>query len=104
MKHECTMKTMCDFRAKQANKEVLISLAVYAAYFLWWYLSGYGIGNTDPEMYSYVFGFPSWFFYSCILGYPLITVILWLVVRVFFKEIPLDADIENTPSMNGEDN
>ncbi|NLW82151.1 MAG: YhdT family protein [Desulfovibrionales bacterium] len=98
------MNSMCDHRIKQANKESLISLAVYAVYFLWWYLSGYGIGDTDPDTYSYIFGFPSWFFYSCILGYPLITVILWLVVRLFFKEIPLDADVRNTSSMKGEDN
>lgn len=98
------MNSHRDHRIKQANKEALVSLAVYAVYFLWWYLSGYGIGNTDPETYSYIFGFPSWFFYSCILGYPLITVILWLVVRVFFKEIPLDADVQNTPPIKDEDN
>lgn len=98
------MNSDSDHRIKQANKEAMISLAVYAVYFLWWYISGYVIGNKDPETYSYIFGFPSWFFYSCILGYPLITVILWLVVRFFFKEIPLDANIQDTSSVKGENN
>ena len=96
------MDTNRNNRIRQANREALAALAVYALYFLWWYFSGYGIGDKDPETYSYVFGFPSWFFYSCILGYPLTTALLWLVVRMFFKEIPLDADIRDIPSMKGE--
>ena len=30
------------------------------------------------------------FFYSCVLGYPVMTLILWVVVRRFFADIPLD--------------
>lgn len=98
-----TMDTHQDHRIRQANREALAVLAVYALYFLWWYVSGYGLGNKDPETYSYIFGFPAWFFYSCILGYPLTTVLLWLVVRLFFKEIPLDADVQTPPPIQGED-
>lgn len=96
------MNSNCDHRIIQANKETLISPIVYILYFSWWYFSGYGIGDKDPETYSYIFGFPSWFFYSCILGYPLTTVLLWLVVRLFFKEIPLDAEVRDIPAMKGE--
>jgi uncharacterized membrane protein YhdT len=83
-----------DHRVKLANREALITLAVYALYFVWWYVFGYGMGNDDPGTYSYVLGFPAWFFYSCILGYPVITALLWVVVRLFFREIPLDADFD----------
>lgn len=81
-----------DKRGRQANREALLALAVYALYFAWWYACGYGLGSGDPETYDYVFGFPAWFFYSCIVGYPLITLLLWAVIRFLFRDIPLDAD------------
>ena len=81
-----------DRRFAQANKEALLSLGVYALYFVWWYVCAYGMGSGDPAQYSYVFGLPAWFFYSCLVGYPLITVLLWAVVRFGFKNMPLDDD------------
>jgi uncharacterized membrane protein YhdT len=90
-----------DKRCRQANREALLALAVYALYFAWWYVFGYGMGGGAPEEYGYVFGFPAWFFYSCIVGYPLITVLLWVVVRFFFKDIPLEADESNTEDGSG---
>ena len=41
-----------------------------------------------------MFGMPAWFFYSCVLGYPVMTLILWIVVRRFFADIPLDEEQE----------
>ncbi|MEG2004702.1 MAG: YhdT family protein, partial [Bilophila sp.] len=72
--------------------EALLSLGMYALYFVWWYVCAYGLGSGDPANYSYVLGMPAWFFYSCILGYPLLSFALWLMVRVFFKNIPLDEE------------
>lgn len=54
------------------------------------------MGEGDPEQYSYVFGMPEWFFYSCVVGYPVITVFLWGIVRFFFKEMPLDDEESDT--------
>ena len=88
-------------RLKQSNREALVTIGVYAIYFAWWYFFGYGMGNENPEVYTYVFGLPAWFFFSCILGYPLITVVLWVVIRMFFKEVPLDVD--NTEAPRQED-
>ena len=90
-----------DLRIKQANREALITLAVYGLYFVWWYVFGYGLGNEDPETYSYVFSFPAWFFYSCILGYPVITILLWIIVRLFFRDVPLDVDGEDEAGGGG---
>ena len=78
-------------RFAQANKEALITLGLYAVYFVWWYACAYGLGSGDPADYTYVLGFPAWFFYSCIAGYPLLTLALWLVIRCFFRDMPLDA-------------
>ena len=34
---------------RQANREALISLALYGIFFLWWYFSAYGAGDADRE-------------------------------------------------------
>jgi uncharacterized membrane protein YhdT len=83
-----------DKRYAQANKEAILALIAYAFYFLWWYVCAYGLGDGDPELYSYVLGLPAWFFYSCIVGYPLITLVLWCMVRFGFNNMPLEAETE----------
>jgi uncharacterized membrane protein YhdT len=74
---------------KSSNRETIIILGLYLLFFLWWYVTAYGFGD-DPSEYKYILGFPEWFFYSCIAGYAGISVILWIVVSFFFKEIDLD--------------
>ncbi|MDR1126174.1 MAG: YhdT family protein [Deltaproteobacteria bacterium] len=83
---------MADKRYQQADREALITLAMYVFFFVWWTASAFALGSGEPEEYSYVLGLPSWFFFSCILGYPVVTLLLWLVVRRFFKDMPLDTD------------
>lgn len=75
---------------RQADREALITLGLYVFFFLWWTVFAFGLGSRDPEDYSYVFGLPAWFFYSCVLGYPVMSLVLWIVVRRFFADIPLD--------------
>ena len=74
---------------KSSNRETIIILGLYLLFFLWWYVTAYGFGD-DPSEYKYILGFPEWFFYSCIAGYAGISVLLWIVVSFFFKEIDLD--------------
>ena len=83
-------------RYKQADREALIALGVYAFFFLWWTLFAFGLGSGDPEHYTYILDMPAWFFYSCVLGYPVVTVLLWVVIRVAFSDMPLD-DMEKLP-------
>ena len=75
---------------RQADREALITLGLYAFFFVWWTVFAFVLGSGDPEEYSYVWGLPAWFFYSCVLGYPVMTLVLWVVVRRFFADIPLD--------------
>lgn len=86
---------MANKRYKQADKEALITLGMYLFFFLWWTLFAFGLGSGDPAEYSYVFGLPAWFFYSCVLGYPVAALLLWAVVRLFFKDVSLE------PGRNG---
>ncbi|MCE5201278.1 MAG: YhdT family protein [Synergistaceae bacterium] len=76
---------------KTAKKETAIVLGLYVLFFVWWYVTAYGFGN-DPSEYRYVFGFPEWFFYSCIAGYAGISILLWIIVRLFFKDLPIDGE------------
>lgn len=80
-----------DHRFVQADREALWALAAYALYFLWWYLTAYGLGDGDPSGYGYTLGMPDWFFYSCVLGYPVACLLVWGLVRLCFKDMPLDA-------------
>lgn len=76
-------------RGKQIEKEAKITVAVYFFYFLWWYFFAY-YKSDNPEKYQYILGLPSWFFYSCILGFIILNIISYLVVKFFFKDIDLD--------------
>ncbi|MBQ9881299.1 MAG: YhdT family protein [Synergistes sp.] len=79
---------------RAAKRETLIVICLYVLFFAWWYITAYGFGD-DPSKYRFVFGFPEWFFYSCIAGYIGISVLLWLCVKLFFCELPLDDDEED---------
>lgn len=91
-----------DRRFAQANREALIALGAYGLYFLWWYAAAYGLGDGDPRSYSRIMGMPSWFFYSCIVGYPLITLFLWGLMRLFFQDMPLDDSGDEEENQGGE--
>ena len=48
---------------QQIKKEALASIALYVAFFIWWYVTGYGLAGTGtPQTYTYVMGLPMWFF------------------------------------------
>ena len=79
---------------KTAKKETWAIIGLYAAFFVWWYVTAYGFGD-DPSEYRYVFGFPEWFFYSCIVGYVGIAVLLWLVIRLVFQDGSFEKEKEN---------
>lgn len=83
-----------DPRYKQCNKEALLCLGLGIANLIWWFIFGYGLGSGDPANYSYIMGFPTWFFMSCILGSIVFTVLPIVMVKKFFKDMPLD-DLDN---------
>lgn len=76
----------------QIRKEAMISLALYGAFFLWWYFTGYGMGSGDPKEFSYIFGLPMWFFLSSVVGYVLFCIAAIVVVKCFFKNFDLGEE------------
>lgn len=72
---------------KQINKEAFITLLIYFFYFLWWYYFAFIYSETNNKS---ILGFPAWFFYSCIVGLIVVNLVVFIVVKFFFKEIDLD--------------
>lgn len=79
---------------KIANREALIGVGLALFNFIWWFGFAYGLGSKDPSEYSYVFGFPAWFFYSCVLGFIVMVVLIIILVNNFFVDVPIE-DEEN---------
>ncbi len=80
---------------KQIKKEIIASLLLYLAFFLWWYTTGYGIAEAaPPAQYRYIFGLPMWFFLSSVVGYFLFCIASILVVNTIFKDFDLGEEHE----------
>ena len=90
-----------DPRYKLANKEAFYSLLLTLLYFLWWYGFAYGLGSKPVTSYCFVMGLPSWFFWSCLMGFLVFSFASWAMVGLFFKDIPLDS-YEKGSSLEGE--
>ncbi len=74
-----------DIDVKNSKKEAKWTLFVYILYFLWSILTAYGLGSKPVQEYNYIFGFPEWFFYSCILAYPLACILVYLLTKTVFN-------------------
>ncbi|SFO91757.1 YhdT family protein [Salibacterium halotolerans] len=81
-----------DQRFRIAHREAWIGVGLVVFNFLWWFGFAYGLGSVEPEEYHYILGMPAWFFYSCALGSVVMMVLVSAVVKLFFKEVPLDDE------------
>lgn len=80
-----------DPRYRQCNKEAVMGLILGILNLIWWFGFGYGLGNKPVNEYTYILGFPSWFFISCILGGILFSILTVIMIHRFFKDMPLDG-------------
>lgn len=83
-----------DYHFKIANREALIGVGLVIFNFIWWYGFAYGLGSKDPSEYTYIFGLPAWFFYSCVLGFIVMSTLVTVIVKWWFVDIPLDDEEE----------
>ncbi|KYO63790.1 YhdT family protein [Thermovenabulum gondwanense] len=79
-----------DPRYVQTNRETLAVFILLIVNIIWWFAFAYGLGSESPDEYSYILGFPSWFFLSCIASLIVFSILLIMVVSFVFKDIPLD--------------
>jgi len=78
-----------DPRYKQCNKEALLGLGLGILNLIWWFVWGYGLGSRPVAEYTYILGFPAWFFMSSIVGAALFTILAIIVVNKYYKDLPL---------------
>lgn len=81
-------------RYRIANREALMGIGLVIVNFAIWYGFAYGLGSGDPEKYTYVLGFPAWFFYSCIAGTVFMIILVYFVIKFFFKEVDFEEEEE----------
>lgn len=77
-------------KIKQINKEAIITCILYLIYFGWWYYFAY----EYPKGKEIIFGLPAWFFYSCVMGLIVINFLVFLSVKLFFKDVKLEDEKE----------
>ncbi|MCM3567428.1 YhdT family protein [Neobacillus mesonae] len=85
-----------DKRFKIAHREALIGVVLVVINFLWWYGFAYGLGSDKVEHYTYILGLPAWFFYSCIVGFFVMVILVILTVKFLFTDVPFE-DEEGEP-------
>ncbi|QQK81645.1 YhdT family protein [Salicibibacter cibi] len=81
-----------DPRFKVANREALIGVGLACFNFIWWYAFAYGLGSQPVANYDFILGMPAWFFYSCLIGSVIMIILVAVMVKLFFKEVPLDDE------------
>ncbi len=81
-----------DWRFKVAHREAWIGVGLALFNFIWWYGFAYGLGSKPVEEYTYVFGLPAWFFYSCVLGFIVISILTIVIVKFWFVDVPFDEE------------
>lgn len=79
-----------DPRFQQCNREAMYGVILGIANLVWWYVFGYGLGDKPVEEYTYMFGFPAWFFLSCIVGAVVFIIATFIVVNKGLKDMSLD--------------
>ncbi len=87
-------KFMEDPRYKQCNREALYGIILGLANMAWWYIFGYGLGSKPVEEYTYILGFPAWFFMSSIVSVVIFTFLTFVMVNRLFKDMSLERMTE----------
>ncbi|MDN4071650.1 YhdT family protein [Fictibacillus terranigra] len=86
-----------DPRFKISNREALMGIGLAVLNFIWWYAFSYGLGGKPVKEYHYIWGLPAWFFYSCVAGFIVFSILVYIMVKFFFTEVPFEdvPDLEN---------
>ena len=79
-----------DPRYKQCEKEAWYGIILGVVNLVIWAVAGYGLGSGPVEEYSYIMGFPAWFFISCIANSVFAVVATIYLVTRKMRDMPLD--------------
>jgi uncharacterized membrane protein YhdT len=82
-----------DPRYAQCTKEMLIVVGFFVLNVLVVMGLAMGIGLNKPaEEINIIMGFPAWFFWGGIVGSIIMIVLTYLMVKMFFIEMPLEEE------------
>ncbi|MGC4377552.1 YhdT family protein [Fictibacillus sp. Mic-4] len=81
-----------DPRYKISNREALMGIGLAILNFIWWYGFAYGFGGKPVKEYDYILGLPAWFFYSCIVGFIVFSIAVYIMVKFFFSDVPFEKE------------
>lgn len=81
-----------DWRFAVAHREAWIGVGLAVFNFIWWFGFAYGLGSGPAAEYQYIWGFPAWFFWSCIAGFAIMVVLVAVIVKWWFKDMPFDEE------------
>jgi uncharacterized membrane protein YhdT len=77
---------------QNSAREALIGVALAVVHFIWWFGFAYGLGSRPVEEYTYIFGLPDWFFYSCVVGFILICITVILLDKFVLKDVSFEEE------------
>ncbi|NLB82793.1 MAG: YhdT family protein [Synergistaceae bacterium] len=79
-----------DPRYRECAKEAWYGVILGIVNLVIWAVAGYGLGSGPVENYSYIMGFPAWFFFSCIANSLLAIGATIYIVKRKMRVMPLD--------------
>lgn len=79
-----------DPRYRECEKEAWYGVLLGLVNLVIWAVAGYGLGSGPVEDYSYIMGFPAWFFYSCIANSLFAILATVYIVKKKMRDMPLD--------------
>lgn len=79
-----------DPRYRECEKEAWYGVILGIVNLVIWAVAGYGLGSGPVENYSYIMGFPAWFFFSCIANSLLAIAATIYIVKRKMRVMPLD--------------
>lgn len=97
MAFKTNTQSTIDPRFKIAHREAWIGVALAIFNFVWWFGFAYGLGSRPVEEYTYILGLPDWFFYSCVVGFVLISALVILIAKFILKEVSFEEEEEQAP-------
>ena len=83
-----------DPRYRECEREVWYGVLLGIVNLVIWAAAGYGLGSGPVENYSYILGFPAWFFFSCIANSLLAVAVTIYIVKRKMRVMPLDPMTE----------
>ena len=78
-----------DPRFKIAGKESALIVIYWVLYSVWAYLFAYLGTLTPPEEYTFILGFPTWYFWAC-LGAGFIFPVIGIAIAMHLQDCRLD--------------